>query len=53
MCSLYLVGIQLQASAQTGPRKVPEGFKQVSKGSPMYYNDKRQALFSSLSSSPL
>ncbi|CAE7539510.1 unnamed protein product [Symbiodinium natans] len=31
-----------QANAQAGPRKVPEGFKQVEKGKPLYYNDKRQ-----------
>ncbi|CAL1136549.1 unnamed protein product [Cladocopium goreaui] len=35
-----------QASAQTGPLKVPEGFKQVEKGKPMYYNDKRQVYWS-------
>eukprot|EP00438_Fugacium_kawagutii_P007793 Skav236028 [mRNA] locus=scaffold1509:29525:42821:+ [translate_table: standard] len=35
-----------QASAQTGPLKVPEGFKQVEKGSSMYYNDKRQVYWS-------
>ncbi|CAJ1373584.1 unnamed protein product [Effrenium voratum] len=31
-----------QASASAGPIKVPDGFKQVEKGQPLYYNDKRQ-----------
>ncbi|OLP90604.1 hypothetical protein AK812_SmicGene27784 [Symbiodinium microadriaticum] len=36
-----------QANAQAGPRKVPEGFKQVEKGRPLYYNDKRQVYWNS------
>ncbi|CAE7825311.1 unnamed protein product [Symbiodinium sp. CCMP2592] len=36
-----------QANAQAGPRKVPEGFKQVEKGKPLYYNDKRQVYWNS------
>eukprot|EP00931_Biecheleriopsis_adriatica_P033317 TRINITY_DN19343_c0_g1_i1.p1 TRINITY_DN19343_c0_g1~~TRINITY_DN19343_c0_g1_i1.p1 ORF type:complete len:559 (-),score=78.98 TRINITY_DN19343_c0_g1_i1:128-1702(-) len=35
------------ANANAGPLKVPEGFKQVKKGDPMYYNDKRQVYWSS------
>lgn len=42
---MWKIKAQLQEQrAQTGPLKVPEGFKQVEKGASMYFNDKRQAL---------